>query len=378
MPPAGVLATPNSAAQIGVTWAASQSGLPISHYNVYKGTSASSLTQVAQVTKTSYTDNSGAPVTTYYYAIQAVDSGTPQAESGLSTPVSATTYANPGAPTNLSATPTSDSKVAVAWSASVSGGLPIQYYHIYRGTSLSNLVQVAVGKQTSYNDTNVTIGATYYYEVQAGDTGGDLSPMSANVAATIPAAPGTPTNLVATPFSTVKIGLSWSASASGGLPVQYYHVYRGSKPSALTQLATTQQTWYNDATGSPSTTYYYAVQAIDSGGDLSPMSATVSAATLALPSAPANLTATAVSQGQIDLAWTPGTSGMPLGSYTIFRGTSPKSLTSLQVVSATKTSFIDLTVTSNTTYYYGVEATDAGGNVSPMSNVAQATTPSGK
>jgi fibronectin type 3 domain-containing protein len=105
------------------------------------------------------------------------------------------------------------------------------------------------------------------------------------------------------------------------------------------------------------------------------MSAIVSATTLALPSPPASVTATAVSEVQISVSWTAAHSGMPLASYRVSRGSSPSNLTQLIVLGPTTTSFTSYPVTSGTTYYYGIQSTDTGGNISPMSAVAQVTTP---
>src|ERR1039457_2378545 len=44
-----------------------------------------------------------------------------------------------------------------------------------------------------------------------------------------------PDNLVATPASTSRIGLRWSAPASGGLPIQNYRVFRGATASNLSR-----------------------------------------------------------------------------------------------------------------------------------------------
>jgi fibronectin type 3 domain-containing protein len=199
--------------------------------------------------------------------------------------------------------------------------------------------------------------------------------MSASVRVAVPKAPAAPTNLVATPVSTTKIGLTWSTSVSGGLTVQYYHVFRGTSPASMPQIATITQTSYTDTPGSPATKYYYAVQAIDSGGDLSPMSATVSATTMGLPSAPTKLIVAATSKTQISLSWTAGPSGMPISSFQVFRGSSAANLAPLKRSPAGTTSITDYPVTAGTTYYYGVQETDTGGNVSPMSTVVSVTTP---
>jgi titin len=373
-PPASVVATAASTTRIGLTWSASVGGgLPIQNYHVYRGTTASSLSQVAVALGTVYSDTAVTEGTTYYYAVEAADTGADL--SPMSAIASATPLMPPAAPTSLVATAASMTRIGLTWSASVSGGLPIQNYHVYRGTTASSLSQVAVTLGTVYSDSTVTEGTTYYYAVQAADSGADLSPMSATVSATPLLPPAAPTGLVATAASTTRIGLTWSASVSGGLPIQNYHVYRGTTASSLSQLAVTLGTVYNDSAVTEGTTYYYAVQAADSSADLSPMSATVSATPLPMPSPPTALNATSPTKTEVSLTWSAGPSGMPLSSYSVFRGSSPSNLTSLRVVAATQASTNDYTVVAGATYYYAVQEKDTGGNLSPMSETVSVTTP---
>ncbi|MGD0359239.1 MAG: fibronectin type III domain-containing protein [Bryobacteraceae bacterium] len=372
--PSNVAATPASTSKVGVTWSASVSGgLPIQNYHVYRGTTSANLNQVAVTQQNSYTDRTVTAGTRYYYAVEAADTAADL--SPMSATVPATTPTAPSAPTNLAATPASASKIELTWATSASGGLPIQNYHVYRGTTSSNLSQVAVVQQTSYWDRTVTAGATYYYAVAAADTAADLSPMSATLTVNVPAAPEAPAGLVATPVSTVQISLTWDAAVGGGLPIRNYHVYRGATAATLSQVAVVVQPAYKDVSGSPATTYYYAVQATDTGGDLSAMSAAVAATTLAMPAAPTNLTASAPSKSKVELAWTPGPLGMPLASYSIYRGTAPTNLAPLTSIPASKISYSDTGLTGGTTYYYAVQAVDTGSNTSPMSTVVAATTP---
>jgi len=100
-----------------------------------------------------------------------------------------------------------------------------------------------------------------------------------------------------------------------------------------------------------------------------------SATTLALPSPPASVTASAVSKVETSVSWTAAHSGMPLATYRVSRGSSPSTLTQLIVLGPTTTSFVNYPVTAGTTYYYGIQSTDTLGNLSPMSAVVQVTTP---
>jgi fibronectin type 3 domain-containing protein len=371
--PGSLVATAASSQKVILSWSPSTDNVGVNSYLVFAGASPAALVQCAQVsgTVTSYTNYPLTAGTTYYYGVEATDkSGN---RSAMSSIVSVTTPNPPAVPTGLSASTPSAKRLVLNWSIPASG-LPIQYYQVFRGNSVKDLSQVGSTTQNTYTDISVTPATTYYYAVEAVDSGGDVSAMSAALRVAVPGLPPAPSNLVATPTTTTKIGLTWS-SVNGSLPITCYYVFRGTSPSSLVQVANTAKLSYTDVSLTPATKYYYAVQAVDSGGDLSPMSATVSATTLALPSAPLNLTAVAVSKAQINLTYAAGPSGMPLSSFQIFRGSSPSNLALLKTTYATTTSASDYPVTPGTTYYYGVEETDTGGNVSPMSKIVAVTTP---
>jgi hypothetical protein len=101
--------------------------------------------------------------------------------------------------------------------------------------------------------------------------------------------------------------------------------------------------------------------------------------TCAPPSAPSGLSASAISSTQIDLSWTASTSSCSGLTYDAFRSTTqgftPSSANQI-ANGLTGTTFSDTSVQPSTTYYYLVEAVNAGGT-SPASNQAMATTPSG-
>jgi hypothetical protein len=89
------------------------------------------------------------------------------------------------------------------------------------------------------------------------------------------------------------------------------------------------------------------------------------------PGAPTGLKATSV-PGALDLSWsTP--SGAPVGSYTIWKGTSSGEETSdLATVTGSATSYADTSVSANSSYFYEVEAVNSFG-VGPPSNEASST-----
>ncbi|MFB3880069.1 MAG: S-layer homology domain-containing protein [Armatimonadota bacterium] len=85
------------------------------------------------------------------------------------------------------------------------------------------------------------------------------------------------------------------------------------------------------------------------------------------PSAPTNLTATAISSSRIDLAWTASTDNVGVAHYNVYRG-------STLLAQPATTNWSNTGLSPGTSYQYHVTAVDAADNESGMSNVAYATT----
>jgi fibronectin type 3 domain-containing protein len=86
------------------------------------------------------------------------------------------------------------------------------------------------------------------------------------------------------------------------------------------------------------------------------------------PTAPANLTASAVGSLAVDLSWTASTDDIGVIGYTVYRNGS-----AIATVGGGTTTYHDASVVSGTTYTYVVDAFDAAGNHSPSSNSATIT-----
>jgi fibronectin type 3 domain-containing protein len=271
----------------------------------------------------------------------------------------------PAAPTGLTAVP-ADAKVTLSWNA-VAGAAS---YNIYRSTAsgAETLVQSGV-TGTTFSDTGLTDGTTYYYKVSAVNAAGE-SPLSAEVSATPQvAAPAAPTGLTAVPAD-AQVALSWNAVGGAAS----YNVYRGTASGAetLVQSGVTGTT-FSDTGLTDGTTYYYKVSAVNAAGE-SPLSAEVSATPqVAAPAAPSNLSATAASTSQINLTWTDNSSNE---SGFVVEWATNSTFTAGDTtanVGANVTSYSATGLSAGTTYWFRVRATNAGG-ASANSNVASATT----
>lgn len=89
--------------------------------------------------------------------------------------------------------------INLSWSAP-SGGAPVTSYNILRGTTAGGEVATPIAtvpaSQTTYSDTSVVAGDTYFYQVTASNAAGTSAP-SNEATATAGQAPGAPVNLTA-------------------------------------------------------------------------------------------------------------------------------------------------------------------------------------
>src|SRR5439155_955730 len=238
--PRNLQATPGDG-QVTLNWQApsNDGGSPILLYTIYRGMSSgeeSFLITVPLVT--TYTDATVTNGVKYYYQVSATNA---IGEGPRSSEVSVTPATPPGAPQGLSAAP-GDATVSLTWSPpSSNGGSPITNYRVYRGfTSGGETLLTTLGVVTSYSDTAVTNGVTYYYEVSALNNVGE-GPRSSEASATPvapPTVPGAPRDLGAV-AGDATVALAWSSpSSDGGSAITNYKVYRGTISGQLSLLAT--------------------------------------------------------------------------------------------------------------------------------------------
>ena len=178
--PANLTATATSSTSVRLDWSdvSSETG-----YKIQRSLDGTSWTQLATTGAdvATYSDSGLVPSTSYQYRVIATNA---TGDSAPSSPATATTGADtlaPTAPGALSAK-VAKGRIDLSWAASSdSGGSGLGRYQIYRSLTASGpfatYAQVEAGV-TSYRDTSVTKGTTYWYYVQAVDKAGNVGPAS--------------------------------------------------------------------------------------------------------------------------------------------------------------------------------------------------------
>ncbi len=364
------------------------------------------------------------PLTTYYFAIKAVDKGTNRGPlSNLAGPVTTTALLPVS---DLAAGTPTCSKVTLSWTAIDDGNVGKETsYDLRCSTStitdanFASATQItglpapkSAGQAESFTVTGLLSSTTYYFAIKGIDGFGHASPIS-NIASTTTAVTPHITDLVVVPGSN-KASLTWTAIDDGNLGKMSSYNLRYST-GAITDDASFNAA--TAATGVPApknagqaesftvtglsamTTYYFAIKGVDSFGHASPLSniqvVTTTAADVTPPNWIGNLIgAPSGTSGGVDLTWTAaadygygGSGPFTCVTYQLRYSTSPIAcddggtswnaatvVTGLPAPKAPSSAetFTVSGLTGGTTYYFAVKSIDDSGNVSEVSNSAPA------
>ena len=189
--PSNLVATAVSSSQINLSWTASTDNVGIHGYSVERclTTSCSFAVIAPYVTSTVYNDIGLSPGTSYNYRVQASDSaGNPSPYSNVATAATpALDTQPPTAPTNLTATAAGANEIDLSWTASTDNIGVTGYLVESCLTASCTFTQIATTTTTSYNNTGLSSGTRYSYQVRATDAAGNFSPYSNGASATTPA-----------------------------------------------------------------------------------------------------------------------------------------------------------------------------------------------
>ena len=247
----------------------------------------------------------------------------------------------PAAPTIKVSNIASSGKIKVTWEK-VEGAAKYKVYRATSKTGTYKLMKTVTG--TSFTNTSVDAGKTYYYYVRAVDADVKTSDKSNIVISTcdLPRPELTMSNVA----SSGKIKVSWKA-IDGAVE---YKVYRAtSKDGTYKLVKTTTGTSFTNTSTTAGKTYYYKVKAIASKSAADSAYSEVKSRTcdLARPTV-----SVALSSGKPKVSWKKVDGAV---EYKVYRATSKTGTYSL-VKTTTSLSFKNTSATAGKTYYYKVIA----------------------
>ena len=339
-------------------------------------------------------------------------------------PNSTTISLAPTAPGSLVAIASGANQINLTWANTSSSATGVKIERSIDGVNFTPVITVS-GTTSSYADTNLSAGTTYYYRVRATNSAGDSQ--NSNVANATTAASNAPATYLSdltptsatTGYGTVMKDLSVGGNTITLAGVTYAKGIGAHAVSNITyNLAGAYQTFQSDVgidaeeDGKGTGSVEFIVLAdgknvFDSGVltndqvkhitlnitgvntltlealngvpnsidfDHADWAGAVIYGTPTVPVAPPNLAAIALSSTSVKLSWSAGAASVI--SYTVDRSTDGTNFATVATgVSGTATSWTDpATLVANTKYYYRIRATNAAG-ASANSNTASVTTP---
>lgn len=336
-------------------------------YQVYRSTEQNGVySLIATVSKTSYQDKTVKADTPYYYKVRTVNRVSSVNGYGSE---SAVKLGKQIAKTSITAIQTvSETQIKLVWSApSEAVG-----YKVYRSTSKNGTYKlvktISKGTTTSYTDSKLSTGKTYYYKVQALNKVGSFEGKGQlSSAAYTKLLKKTSIQYVQTQNET-SLKVAWK-KVSGAYG---YQVARSTSKNGTYQVIGTTSSEskisYTDTTVTAGKTYYYKVSVITKNNGTSGYSAVVSGKTV---------TSTTISGVQgtsstsLRISWAKSAGA---GGYEIYRSTSKngKYAKVAAVKSAGTVTYNDKSIKSNKTYYYKVRAYNVNNGKTGYSGYSEA------
>ena len=335
--PTGLTATAASPNQVDLSWTASTDNVGVAGYRVYRDGA-----QIATTTATTYSDKTAAAANSYGYTLKAHD-----AAGNLSADSNTAITKTPDPQETLTFAPTDDAYVQQDLAGSNFGAATS--VQVDNSPVKHLLLKFAVSGIAGRQIDSVKLRLRCVDASPSGGTFHRVADQSwSEGTVTWNNAPAADTGVLA------SLG---SVSSSTWYEIDVTSLVTGDGTVSIRAASSSSDgAQYSSKEGTSG--YAPQLRVTVSGersGDTTP------------PSAPQNLTATAVSATQIDLSWDASTDDVGVTGYRIYRNGS-------EIATSETTSYSDKGLQPATTYTYTVRAYDAAGNLSTASNSASAST----
>jgi glucose/arabinose dehydrogenase/chitodextrinase len=383
--PTNLVATPISQSEINLSWTAStdSSGVPLYRVERCQGAGCSTFAEIGTTPTNSFNNTGLQPATTYRYRVRAQDGAPTPNLSGYSNIASATTQGAPNTPPtatisapptgtlwsvgntiNFSGSATDSEDGGTLPASSLSWRLVVQHCWQYEPTNChSHTIQSWQGVASgSFGAPDHEYPAYLELTLTATDSGGLTDTETLRL---------DPRTVVLT-FQTSPSGLQLAVGSSSSTATFTREVIVGSNNSV--------------SAPSPQTlggTVYTFVSWSDGGAAAHNIVANAAATYTATfqtaadtqpPTAPTNVTATAISSSQINLSWTAATDNVGVTQYLVERCEGQTCTNFVQIATIAATTYSDTGLNARTRYRYRIRAVDAANNRGPYSNIAAART----
>lgn len=291
--------------------------------------------------------------------------------------------ANPPLPSQLSSFAVSETEMSITWTKS--NATDFASYMLFRSAgagvdSTSTLLKIETNSgTTSYSDTDLKVGVTYFYALYTVDRSA-LMAKSNVIAAQTANNPPAAVTLAAFVVSESEVELNWSRSTA--VDFASYQLFRSDSVNVTTAstLLLTQTnsatTTYRDTERKPATDYYYAVFTVDKAG-LTSKSNVVKATTFVnQPPKSVTLFVTKQDSTSVTLGWTKN-DDKDFDSYRIYRSVgSPVGIANANLTGAVTaqgtTEYTDRNFDKGEKFYFVVVVYDKYGTASTVSNEVRA------
>lgn len=266
------------------------------------------------------------------------------------------------APTNLKVTEYSDKAAKLSWSK-VAGVTGYLVYYSKDNSNFTKLKTINSQSTTSYTVGGLTAGKAYYFAlISYTNINGKITKSertsSLKITATSSSSVPAPSNLKVAEYSNSAIKLTWTKASD----VTGYYVYRSTDGKKYSKIKTLKAstTAYTNTSLTAGKKYYYSIASYkntSTGVAIGPKSSAVNALTISSSklSYPSGFAVKEVATDAIKLVWNKSSNA---SGYYIYRSIDNKNFSKIKALPSSSTSYTDIALYLDTTYYYKIASYD--------------------